>query len=350
MKLLLPDKSFWMCLDPEQLDALVSKYTIFCPPILFTEIARRGLKPYNSLRNIENIIAVSHWFDQVKKDLLTEESSKPIPFTSANAMKAIRESSEQELLEIKEASNETIEVLIEGEDFYKSQASVINASTQKLFNAVEGTKSLSEQEWVDTLKQVLGEPQVFHPEIEHVLRKIDAEGFRQEWQKALKPFIEELCNTYKADSLENACKWATNLLDHEPLDRAAAHEKLQRLCVLFRSILTPEDHTQIFNRFLKEDMPPIRRFAPYALRAAIWNFTIQSYLRENPDDIAPPNVLRDAEYLYYVPYKDVTFVSGDKWHKIFVDEVPLFEGVRENFLYVHLTSKETIQEGLSKIL
>ena len=29
-------------------------------------------------------------------------------------------------------------------------------------------------------------------------------------------------------------------------------------------------------------MPPISRFAPYALGAAIWNYTIQLYLRENP--------------------------------------------------------------------
>ena len=53
---------------------------------------------------------------------------------------------------------------------------------------------------------------------------------------------------------------------------------------------------------------------------------------------------------FYTTYKDIAFVSGDKWHKKFVAEVPLFEGVRENFIFVDLTTKSTIQEGFSKLL
>ena len=82
----------------------------------------------------------------------------------------------------------------------------------------------------------------------------------------------------------------------------------------------------------------------------MWNYTIQLYLRENPENAAPKDALRDAEYLHYTFYKDIAFVSGDKWHRKFVDEVPLFEGVRENFIFVDLTTKTTIQEGFSKLL
>ena len=121
-------------------------------------------------------------------------------------------------------------------------------------------------------------------------------------------------------------------------------------CTVYGPLITQEERTQIFNRFLKEGMPPISRFAPYALGTAIWTFTINLYLRENTENAAPKNVLRDSEYLLYTFFKVVTFVSADKWHRKFVNEVPLFEGVRENFLFVDNTTKATIQEGFAKLL
>ena len=349
---LLPDKSFWMMLTPEQRDTLNSKHTIVCSPILFTEIARHGFKPYDALRNLENIIAIPHWSDQVKIDLLTEESFKPLQFGSARAMKSIRESSEEELEAIKNASDEAIQVLIEGENYYKSLDSIINPVTQKLIDAVQNDENLSEEEWQDMLTQILGKPQISHPVIERVLKRLDAGEFPQERKKALKPVIEKICNTYNVNSLETACLLATNLLGHDPRDRSAAHEKLQRLCMLFRSFLTSEEHTQIFNRFLKEDMPPISRFAPHALSIMIWHLTILLYIRENSKHAPPPaGALRDASYLFYVFYDNVVFISSDNWHKKIIDEVPLFEDVRRRFKFIsHKNkSKEDHKKGLRSI-
>lgn len=332
---LLPDKSFWMMLTPEQRNTLNSKYVIVCPPILFTEIARHGLKPHNALRNLENIIAVPWWFDQVKTDLLTEESSKPIHFGSASAMQSVREYSEEEILAIQKASNEAIQKLIKGEEYYKSRASIINPSIQKLIDAVTSDENLSEEEWRDMLKQVLGKPQISHPEIERVLKRINAGDFPQKRKKDLEPFIKEFFDLYKVNSLEDACILATSLLIDDPNDQTASFEKLQRLCMLLRSILIPEEHIQIFNRFLKEGIPSMSRFAPHALSIMIWHLTIQLYLREGPKGTPPPaGALRDAAYLFYVFYNNVIFISSDKWHKKIIDEVPLFEDVRRRFKFI----------------
>ena len=81
-KSVLLDKSLWRALDREQLQALSSKYTILCPIILFTEIVRHKedkFNKFNTLLNLENIFLISHWSELVKMDLLTDESSKPIP-------------------------------------------------------------------------------------------------------------------------------------------------------------------------------------------------------------------------------------------------------------------------------
>ena len=347
---LLPDKSFWMALDHEQRVALSSQYIILCPIILFTEIVRHGLSSLNSYLNLENIIVVLHWSEQAKMDLLTEESDKPLPNRSANAMRLIRESSEQELLEFTKAASENIEMLIESEAFYKKLDSIISPLKEKLLSLVNNTDNLSQEEWINRLKEVVRANQAYYPEIERILKKIETEGFPSEGKELLQTSIETLFDTYKADSLKNANQVATSLFNHDPSDRGAAYEILQRLCGLFTSILTQEERIHIFDRFLKEGMPPINRFAPYALGAVIWNYTIQLLLRENPENAAPRSVLRDAEYLLYTYHNGITFVSGDKWHRKFVNEVPLFVRLRENFLFVDLTTKETIQEGFSKLL
>ena len=349
-KFLLPDKSFWMALDHEQRETLVSKYTIFCPIILFTEFARHGLSPHNPYLDLENIIVVLHWAEHAKLDLLTEESAEPLPIRGTNAMQLIRECSEQELLEFKEASSETIEVLKENEAFYRNLDSIINPLKEELLSLVNNTDNLSDEEWLSRLKEVVRANRIYYPEIEHILKRIETEGFAEEGKELLRTSIETLFDTYKADSLGNANQVAASLFDHDPSNCSAAHEILQRLCGLFDPILTQEERTQIFNRFLTENMPPIRRFAPYALKAVIWNYTIQLLLRENSENAAPRDVLRDAEYLLYMYHNGITFVSGDKWHRKFINEVPLFENIRESFVFVDPRTKATIQEGFLKLM
>ena len=265
-------------------------------------------------------------------------------------MKSILESPKQELLEFKKVSDENIEMLKKSEEFYRNLDSIITPLKAGLLGLIENVEDLSEKEWINRLKEVMRSHQRYYPEIERILKQIETEGFRQENKERLRASIETFYDTYNADSLENANQIATRIFNHNPRDLWAAHDKLQRLCMVFRSMLTQDERNQIFDRFLKEGMPTISRFAPYALGAAIWNYTIQLYLRENPENAAPNNVLRDAVYLLYTAYEDINFVSGDKWHKKFVDEVPLFEGVRENFIFVDLTSKATINEGLSRVL
>ena len=343
---LLPDKSFLMALDREQQETLSSKYTILCPPILLTEIARHGLNTHNTwfnldtLLNLKSIVLVLHWSEQAKMDLLMAESAKPFPIGSSSAMKSIRESSEQEFLAFKEESGENIEKLKKSEEFYRSLDSIINPLKEGLLYLFKNTDDI---EFVKAY-------QTFYPEVKNILKKIETVGFLPEGKERLRVFIEKFYDTYNANSLENAHQLAVRLFDHEPSDLRVAHDRLQRLCTVFGPILTQEERIQIFNRFHEEDRPPIKRFAPYALGAAIWNYTMQLYLRENPENAALKNVLRDAAYLFYMSHKGTTFVSADKWHRKFINEVPLFEGARKDFIFVDLTTKGTIRAGLSKIL
>ena len=108
--------------------------------------------------------------------------------------------------------------------------------------------------------------------------------------------------------------------------------------------------TEVFNRFLNEGMPPIKGIDP--IGSTIWNYTKLYLRRLNLENAAPKDILRDAEYLLYTSYKDIAFVSllwrqvaqKDRYDSIII-LVPLFEGVRKNFIFVDHTTKATIQKG-----
>lgn len=216
---------------------------------------------------------------------------------------------------------------------------------------VNNTGDLPKEEWVDRFKEIGGEFQQDYPEIENTLKKIDDDNFSHKQMESVKMSLKALCNSFETNSWTNAYQVATNLLHHDPGDHSRAYEVLQRLCTLLSPIFTQEERTQIFNRYLKEDMPCIIKFAPYTLGAMLWYLTIHLFIRENPKDILPKGgVLRDAEYMLYTCYANVYFVSSDKLHRTFMNEITLFKSGLENFTYVDLTTKETIQEGISKLL
>ncbi|MDE0316544.1 MAG: hypothetical protein OXM61_16785, partial [Candidatus Poribacteria bacterium] len=194
---LLPDKSFWKATDREQREALSSKYTILCPPILFTEFARHGLSPRNPWLNLENIIVIPHWLELVKIDLLIEESAKPTHFWSKGTMKSILERSEQELSEFKEVSGKNIDALIKSEEFYRNLAPMINLLKEEWLGLVENTENPSEEKQINSLKELVKLLQTYDPEADRILKKIETEIVTQKGKERLRAAIKIAFDTYK---------------------------------------------------------------------------------------------------------------------------------------------------------
>ena len=136
---LLPDKSFWQALNRRQREALSSKYTILCPPILLAEIARHKENKFNALLNLENIFTVPSWSRRAKIELLTGKSSEPIPFICDTATQSIFDSSEQELSALKESADKCIQALIDNEKNIKNRVSIIDPWKEKLLSLVKNT-------------------------------------------------------------------------------------------------------------------------------------------------------------------------------------------------------------------
>ena len=95
--------------------------------------------------------------------------------------------------------------------------------------------------------------------------------------------------------------------------------------------------------------PNLDVFAPYAAKAIRLYLTLDIFLMANSQNTLSKEVLRDYDYLYYVLCGNVTFVSADKAHKKFIEEIPVLNSVRQRFVYFDERSEETMKEVLKKL-
>lgn len=155
------------------------------------------------------------------------------------------------------------------------------------------------QRWQDGIFTETDE--ILAEEWRRVSRGIDLEAFKQQFSDLLKvvkgaPTLKDLAALVDAQ-LSNGAPAVQELLMRGILELMGTPQPLKTL---------------VFNRWLKERLPPLREFAPYA------HFCLRTYLifyLATMFEVVTPrrtNVV-DLEYLFYLPFC-VVFSSGDKFH------------------------------------
>ena len=86
-------------------------------------------------------------------------------------MKSILESSEQELSEFKEVSGENIDALIKSTKFYRELDPMINLLKEEWLGLVENTENPSEEEQINSLKELVKLFQTYDPEADRIQKK-----------------------------------------------------------------------------------------------------------------------------------------------------------------------------------
>ena len=133
---------------------------------------------------------------------------------------------------------------------------------------------------------------------------------------------------FKVDTLEKSGIWIEKVIykDTESI--------LDFLCNSAVIPLYADEQTAIHNRFISEGKPHINDFAPYARVAMQLYLTIFLYLVELKANPPPQGSLKDYDYLYYATDANVTFISGDDWHKKCIEEIPLLKNIQGNFKFL----------------
>ena len=348
-KQLLLDKSAHMYLNEKEREQLAaSKTKLRYPPILVAEIARHGLVKPKVWFNYENTVNVMHWVQRAKMDLIKGVPSgyyydgAKVPTTEISGY------SDEERKKIVEEAKGIVRDMVKEEERLKKHFSVLRESTVEfpILELIRGHKDIPDEKIVRRFNQAVR--QSSHVRQEYPLSacaKLITDGSRgvEKVRKTLDSYQDHYDLLYNVSTLEKAQRWVEQIIykDTESI--------LQSLCDRSPVIpLSVNEQDEIFNRFEKENRPHIDNFAPYARVATQLYLTIFLYLVENKDNSSPKGALRDFEYLYYALDANVRFISGDKWHKECIEEIPLLKNIQKNFTY--LPHREEDEEGFKRVL
>lgn len=340
----LCDKSFLRLLTPEQRQDFASKHLMLYPPILLVENAQHGLNKPSALLDLENTINVPHWALRAKMDLLTKAPVNRYKIGAKIPIKSIYNESSNERQKMAEQAVDIVRMMGENEKKLKNELSVIHGQDTKLIELAKNHRNIPDEKIAREFNQAYRQVTQNHPQISFPDGPILPRIVDQKISAGIRKYLDDYKENSTVNSLEKAYEWTRNVLSGFD-----SSDLLDFLCKVIR--VNDDERTKIFSRFISENQPPINRFAPFALTTTQLYLTMFLYLTENRENSSPQGVLRDFEYLYYALDDNVTFVSTDRWHEKFIEEVPLLENVRKRFRFItHKNkSKDEFKKGLRAI-
>lgn len=323
-------------------DKLDSKHTMLYPPILFAEIARHGLDKPKALFNFNNTVNVRHWIHRAKKDLLKGTPSRHYNIGAKIPTTLISAYPEAERKDLEEQANYFVRDMEVEEEKLKKHFSLLRKNTSQLSELAMNHENIPDEKLLRVVNQTMRQSGQ-NPSPSEAATLIA--GGRKSIAK-----VREMFNTdrdhYKlllnVNTLEDVSRWIEEVIytDTESI--------LDFICKCGIIPLSTDEQAEIFNRFKSQGKPHIDDFAPYARVVMQLHLTIFLYLVENNDTSSPQGALRDFEYLYYATDANVTFISGDKWHKRCIEEIPMLVNIQKNFKF--LPHKEKDEQGFKKVL
>lgn len=341
-KYLLLDKSALMYLNHDLRIQLDSKHTMLYPPILFAEIAKQGLDKPKALFNFNNTVNVRHWIHRAKEDLLEGVSSRHYNIGAKIPTTLISVYPGAERKRLEEQARELVRDIEVEEEKLKKRFSLLRKNTSKLSELALNHENIPDNKLLRVVNQTMRQcGQNPSPSEAAALLA----GGRKSIAKVRKMFNADRKHfkmLLNVNTLEDACRWVKNVIytDTESI--------LDFICKCGIIPLSSNEQKEIFNRFESQGKPHIDNFAPYAKVAMQLHLTIFLFLVENNDTSSPKGALRDFEYLYYATDANVRFISGDKWHKKCIEEIPLLKNIQKNFMF--FPHREKDEEGFYKVL
>lgn len=335
------DNSILLTLNPEQRAELDSKRNILYPPILLIENAHHGLDRRRALFNFQNTINVLHWSERAKMDLLAKTSSYRYGIGVKLSTKSIYEESEAERQKMERQASEVVRMMDKEVYDLKNCPSILKRDGG-LFKLCENFEKIPDKELLRKFNQANRKSSKFDGRPYYPIPR----GIGNEKIPQIRKFLKEYREACKIDTLTKADEWVGRLFfcTGDPFQFVIDFLDNGRIISV-----TGDERTQIIDRYISEGKPHMNIFAPYAVSIIRLYLTIFLYLVENLQNSYSQEVSRDFDYLYYALDANVTFVSADKKHKEFLEEIPLLKNVRKRFIFIDKKNKEKIKKGLKLI-
>ena len=333
---ILYENSFLCTLNREQRCQINRKKPIIYPPIQVIENVRHGVYRRKAFFEFTNTVNIPHWSDILKMDLLEKPHARGYSVLTKVPINSIFDEPEAERIKM-EAQALAVAERMDAEAYHlKICKPTFHQDRDPILELCEKLDEIEDNELLRYYNQAVRKASKINqfpyvpivagiPEIRKHLREYEAAN--------------------KIDTLTKAAE----LVEDEFFQRLHLLELISKISDIKIISITENERQQIIDRYRNENPPNLDVFAPYAAKAIRLYLTLDIFLMANSQNTLSKEVLRDYDYLYYVLCGNVTFVSADKAHKKFIEEIPVLNSVRQRFVYFDERSEETMKEVLKKL-
>ncbi|MDE0314845.1 MAG: hypothetical protein OXM61_08085 [Candidatus Poribacteria bacterium] len=316
---LLPDKSFWTRMLVQDLTEISKIYRILCPSILYAEIYE-GKGHDKLLENSPEVYYVDPWIILVKNELeghsiFQDDNISPINLKLVNDMDEEEKNNTEVAKKMIEAFNKGDKSLSNRTSrFRNSLASFANSSYQKLTceQFFQRVKECTDGTIYERISKIAEDP------------KYDKNISRT----VIQEFLYQYKNLLPINTFGKAFALAQNMV----------REDFSRICyyTFIRSLEKCSlgfDRTywdKVENKLRNNNINNLFPYTQYSLQLCISLLIYQHENQYNKEIEAT-----DFEYLYYLYFSDVLFVSADHQHKIYINETGILNSRRNgSFAYI----------------
>ncbi len=316
---LLPDKSFWGRMLEQDLIEISNKYKILCPTILYAEIYE-GTGVDKLLGKKPEVFYIDPWNILVKNELeghsiFQDDSTMPIN------LKLVKDMNEEEK-SIIEQSKKLIEAFNKSDRLLSNRTPTLTDPLASF--AKSPYQNLTWKQFIEKYKKCTKGT---------IFEKIGSLAEDPNYNKditraAIEESLSQYANLFPIDTFEKAFALAHDMVK----------ENFLRICNdIF--ILFFENSSLGFDRIhwdkVKDELTNnnINNLFPYTRYALQLYSSLLIYQHENQYN--KKIEATDFEYLYYLYFKNIIFVSADKQHETYINETGILNSRRNgSFAYV----------------
>ena len=321
--LILPDMTFWTMTINQPATEIYKNYKVLCPTILFSEIYNDVRGADKRLKKNFEVVYIDPWQILVKNELERQ------PIIQENCIVPVHLKSEQDMdkneKEIVDDAKKLIQAFDNQDRFMSTQSPTLRVMENNAFVSFANAsyQNLTLNQFIERLKKV-SKGTFFEP-FAHILEMptIDKQKARIVIENALSQYVK----MYPINNFKKAFAFSENMLKYNFIG----------IC---NNILIPmlEGHSEVDRTHWNKNRDKltdsgIRKNFPYTWYALYHYLALRLYQTENSHD--KKIGARDFEYLYYLYFPNILFVSADAQHEKYVTGAGLIKLRRHgSFAYI----------------
>ncbi len=339
---ILYENSFLLTLNRKQRRQLNRKKPIIYPPIQFIENVRHGVNKRRTFFEFTNTVNIPHWSVILKMDLLENSQDHKGNVLKTTPINSIFDEPEAERIKMETKARLVAERMDAEADYIKRLTPIFHQDKDPILELCEKLEDIEDHELLREYNQAFRKKSIMNQR--HFTPTVAARNDKKKITEIRKELKE-----YKAFGRTETLTKAAEVVEEEFFEWLEPLELISKLSDLKIISAADNELKQISDRYRNENSPNLDVFAPYAAKAIRLYLTLDLFLMENSQNTLSREVLRDYDYLYYVLPNNVTFVSADKAHRKFIDEIPVLKNVRQRFLYFDKRSEDGMKGVLKKL-